>query len=219
MKWSDSGHPPIISSTSILISSAVYLAYFLLLSHSFLELSLFYLTRIFVFLSCFLFSFFISFLHIRISSHLTFSLYISHKPTSGPYVIYSLKQTDIGIIRRPESAFRRRHGVGIVCTLPSSQPLTFLNTVSFYKITGSSKQIIVKANYRDEVVCLLTWEGKNKAAATALTSLLELLTTNLTIIPGVLTHFSVTYRNKIVGWLCTRNWKCCGMERSWLILR
>jgi hypothetical protein len=40
---------------------------------------------------------------------------------------------------------------GTVCTLPSRQPLTFLNTVSFYKITGSSKQIIVKANYRAEV--------------------------------------------------------------------
>jgi hypothetical protein len=46
----------------------------------------------------------------------------------------------------------------IVCTLPSRQPLTFLNTVSFYKITGPSKKIIVKANYTDEAIsCLLTW--------------------------------------------------------------
>lgn len=44
----------------------------------------------------------------------------------------------------------------ILCTLPSRQPLTFLNRVSFYKITGSSKKIIVKANYTDEAIsCLL----------------------------------------------------------------
>jgi len=43
-----------------------------------------------------------------------------------------------------------------VCTLPSRQPLTFLNRVTFYKITGSSKKITVKANYTDKAIsCLL----------------------------------------------------------------
>jgi hypothetical protein len=54
----------------------------------------------------------------------------------------------------------------IVCTLPSRQPLTFLNRVSFYKITGSSKKIIVKANYTDEAISCLLMCKRHKQSRT-----------------------------------------------------
>lgn len=54
----------------------------------------------------------------------------------------------------------------ILCTLPSRQPLTFLNRVSFYKITGSSKKIIVKANYTDEAISCLLMCRRHKQSRT-----------------------------------------------------
>ena len=54
----------------------------------------------------------------------------------------------------------------IVCTLPSRQPLTFLNRVSFYKITGSSKKIIVKANYTDGAISCLLMCRRHKQSRT-----------------------------------------------------
>lgn len=53
-----------------------------------------------------------------------------------------------------------------VCTLPSRQPLTFLNRVSFYKITGSSKKIIVKANYTDEAISCFLMCRRDKQSRT-----------------------------------------------------